>query len=79
MLGLMVVKIGGTLPYLILSLDVNSLFVAQSDAGETEKRVAVQSPTTLFSVLDMAEFVFFEVFYSHYCHNCYKSFSIHEN
>jgi hypothetical protein len=59
MLGLMVVKIGGTLPYLILSLDVNTLFVAQSDAGKTEKRVAVRSTTTLFSVLKMAEFAFF--------------------
>jgi hypothetical protein len=54
MLGLMVVKIGGTLPYLILSLDVNSLSVAQSEAGETEKRVAVFRPSTLFSVLEMA-------------------------
>jgi hypothetical protein len=49
MLGLMVVKIGGTLPYLILSLDVNSLFVAQSDAGETKKRVAVSHRNSLFS------------------------------
>lgn len=59
MLGLMVVKIGGTLPYLILSLDVNSLFVAQSDTGKTEKRVALLCTATLFSVLEMAEFAFF--------------------
>jgi hypothetical protein len=59
MLGLMVVKIGGTLSYLILSLDVNSLSIAQIDTGETEKRVAVFRPSTLFSVLGMAEFAFF--------------------
>ncbi|MCX5935914.1 MAG: hypothetical protein NTU99_14265, partial [Pseudanabaena sp. LacPavin_0818_WC45_MAG_42_6] len=35
------------------------LFVVQSDAGKNEKRVEVRSTSTLFSFLEMAEFVFF--------------------